>query len=133
MRNESTERAHSSRGPSARSPVSRSGYSWKETLLLSAGPVSFPFSAAKPPTCWASTVAERRTPEHGQRRWASPLDCLGCLLFVFNCAAATARGHRGGQTPPEGSGTAAWLAEARENSLAARGHYPALPRRVNPS
>lgn len=56
---------------------------------------------------------QRRTPEHGERRWASPLDCLGCRLFVFNSAAATVWGHRGGQTPPEVPGPAARLAKAR--------------------
>lgn len=56
---------------------------------------------------------QRRTLEHSERRWASPLDCLGCRLFVFNSAAATVWGHRGSQTPPEAPGPAVRLAKTR--------------------
>lgn len=67
-------------------------------------------------------VWQRRTPEHSERRWASPLDCLGCRLFVFNSAAATVRGHRGGQTRPK--------PPARPPGLPRQGAAPRRPREL---
>lgn len=72
---------------------------------------------------------QRRTAEHGERRWASPLDCLGCRFFVFYSAAATIRGHRAVRLRPKPPARRPGLPR---QGVAARHYQPAGKTRPEP-
>lgn len=102
MRNECPEGAHSSRATLTRSLVSPAAPATSKKKPCCSVQGRFPFPSLplnlRP---FRQAQWQRGAPEHGEGRWASPLDCLGCRPYVFNSAAATVRGQRGGQTRPE--------------------------------